>query len=127
MSKYFWTTDGIERDELAGGADYIPQSIWNVTVAADAVIKRGMLLCADSATGEWQQVNSAADATKVLGIARDNFTADDKHKVTQVYASGKFNREKIILGGDSSLTLEPFEDQLRKSNIHVTSILNRFD
>lgn len=123
---YFWQQDGIQRDELHGGGDYIPTSIWNVNVGASAVIERGMLLGASSPTDEWSLVNSTTDTVKVLGIARDNFTADNDHTVTQVYASGKFNREKIILGGDSTLTLEPFEDTLRKSNIHVTSIMDKF-
>lgn len=126
MSEYFATIDGIERDELSGGADGIPQSVWNINVGARAVIQRGMLLCGDTATGEFKPVSSEADATKVLAIARDNFTADAEHTVTQVYASGKFNRERIILGGTSALTLEPFEDQMRKSNIHVTSIKDMF-
>lgn len=126
MSEYFATFDGIKRDELSGGVDGIPQSIWNVNVGASAVIKRGMLLAGDTATGEFKPVSSADDADKVLVIARDNFTADAEHRVTQVYASGKFNRERIIVGGTSALTLEPFEDQMRKSNLHVTSIKDIF-
>ena len=125
MGNYFWKTDGISRDELSGGGDAIPQETWNVKVAANAVIERGMLLGGDSSTGEFAVVTSADDAEKVLVIARENFEADKDHTVTQAFASGKFNRERIILGGDS-LTLEPFEDALRKSNIHVTSIQDKF-
>lgn len=126
MSEYFATFDGIKRDELSGGADGIPQSIWNVNVGASAVIQRGMLLAGDTATGEFSLVTSPDDANKVLVIARDNFAADAEHRVTQVYASGKFTRERIIVGGTSALTLEPFEDQMRKSNLHVTSIKDIF-
>ena len=127
MAEYFWSISGIERDELAGGGDGIPESIWNVNVGASAVIERGMLLCADSPTAEWSQVTSTVDAGKVFGIARDNYEAGgNSAAVTQVYASGKFNRERIKLGGDSTLTLEPFENELRKQNIHVTSIIDKF-
>lgn len=127
MAEYFGTFDGIQRDELSGGTDGSFQTIWNINVGASAAIKRGMLLASDTPTGEFKLVSDASDASKVLVIARDNFTADaDGHTVTQAYASGKFNRERIILGGTSALTLEPFEDQLRKSNIHVTSIQDKF-
>lgn len=122
MAEYFATFDGIVRDELAGGTDGSFQTIWNVNVGMSAAIERGMLLAADTPTGEFKLVSDASDAAKVLVVARDNFTADKEHTVTQAYASGKFNRERIIIGGTSALTIEPFEDQLRKSNIHLTSI-----
>lgn len=126
MAEYFGQFDGIVRDELSGGADASFQTIWNVTVAADAEIKRGMLLAADTPTGEFKLVTDASDASKVLVIARDNFTADEEHKVTQAYAAGKFNRERIIVGGDDTLTTEPFEDALRKSDIYLTGIKEIF-
>ena len=125
MAEYFGTFDGIKRDELSGGLEE-PQEIWNINVGASAAIKRGMLLGASAPTAVFDLVSSAADASKVLVIARDNFVADADHKVTQAYASGKFNRERIIVGGSSALTLEPFEDALRKSNIRVMSIQDKF-
>ena len=64
MAEYFGTFDGIQRDELAGGADAIPESVWNVNVGASAVIKRGMLLAGDTATGEFAPVSSAADRSE---------------------------------------------------------------
>ena len=126
MGNYFWSISGITRDELAGGADGIPQEIWNVNVGASATIKRGDLLCATTPTGEFSLVGSAGDANKIFTIARDDFIGSESSTVTQAYASGKFNRERINLGGDSSLTLEPFENELRKQNIHVTSIQDKF-
>lgn len=126
MAEYFGTFDGITRDELSGGTDGSFQTIWNINVGASAAIKRGMLLASDTPTGEFKLVSQVSDASKVLVVARDDFTADANHTVTQAYASGKFNRERIILGGTSALALEPFEDQLRKSNIHVTSIKDIF-
>lgn len=121
MSTYFWQTDGIERDELSGGPE-APLTVWNVNVGASAVIERGQLLCASSPTADFALVSSAGDASKVLGVAVADFTADADHTVTQIYSSGKFNRERIILGGDSSLTLDTFENELRRQNIHLTSI-----
>ena len=122
MAEYFATFDGIQRDELSGGTDGSFQTIWNVNVGMSAAIERGMLLAADTPTGEFKLVSDASDASKVLVVARDNFTADKEHTVTQAYAAGKFNRERIILGGTSALTTEPFEDALRKSDIYLTSI-----
>jgi len=125
MAEYFGTFDGIQRDELAAGG-VIPESIWNANVGASPAIPPRMLLAADSPTAVFAPVSNASDASKVLVIARDNFVADDAHTVTQAYASGTFHREKIILGGTSSLTTEPFEDQLRKSNIHLRSLKDMF-
>ena len=125
MGNYFWTTSGITRDELQGRPGELVD-IWNVNVGASAVIERGMLLGADIPTGEWSLVNSAADSVKVFGIARDNFVADDEHQVTQVYSGGFFNRERIKLGGDSTLTIDTFENELRKQNIRLTTILDKF-
>lgn len=126
MGKYFYETDGISRDELSGGGDGIPQETWNVNVGASAAIERGMLLCADSPTDEFSLVATADDAQKVLAIAREDFTADAEHTVTQAFVSGKFNREKIILGGDSSLTIDAFENELRKQNLHLTALKEMF-
>ena len=125
MSEYFWQTDGIERDELSGGPE-APLTVWNINVGASAVIERGQLLCADSPTDEFALVSSSGDASKVLGVAVADFVADADHTVTQIYSSGKFNRERIKIGGDSSLTLETFENELRRQNIHLTSIKELF-
>ncbi len=126
MGNYFWSMSGITRDELSGGGDGIPQETWNINVGASAVIERGMLLGASSPTAEFAPVTDASDASKVLVIARENFTADEEHTVTQAFASGKFNRERIKLGGNSSLTLEPFVNELRKQNIHLTHLEDKF-
>ena len=122
---YVETVDGVIRDELAGGVGG-GHEIWNINVGESAVIERGMLLCASAVTAEFAQVTGASDASKVLVVARDDFSADEDHTVTQAFASGKFNRERIKLGGASTLTLDPFEDQLRKSNILLTSIQDQF-
>lgn len=121
---YFWKIDGISRDELSGGGDGIPQEIINVNVGASAAIERGMLMCGASYGGTFAQVSSSADASKILGIAVNDFDADADHTVTQIYTSGKYNLEKI--GCPSGVNIEDFIDPLRKSNIHVTSIKDVF-
>ena len=125
MAEYFATFDGIQRDELSGGLEE-PQEIWNVNVGASAAIERGMLLAADTPTGEFKLVSDVSDASKVLVVARDNFVADAEHQVTQAYAGGVFNAERIKLGGTSSLTIEPFVDALRKSNIRLHHLIEPF-
>lgn len=122
---YVYSLSGIERDELQGGTGET-QRIWNITVGESAAIERGMLLGASSPTAEFSLVTSASDVDKVLVIARDDFIADAEHKVTAAYSAGVFNRERIKLGGASTMTLEPFEDALRKSNIILTSVQDKF-
>lgn len=126
MGNYFWSTSGITRDELQGGGDGIPTEIWNVNVGASAMIARGDLLCSNTPTGVFSLVGSTVDANKIFTIAREDYIAGASGGVTQAYAAGKFNRERINLGGGSTLTLEPFENELRKQNIHVTSIQDKF-
>lgn len=126
MGNYFWEIDGIQRDELQGRPGELVD-VWNVNVGASAVIERGMLLGASSPTAEFTQVTSESDIDKVFVIARDNFQADEEHTVTVAYSRGFFNRERIKLGGASTLTLEPFENELRRQGILLTSILDKFD
>lgn len=127
MAEYFWSLSGaISRDELQGGGDGIATELWNVAVGASATIERGMLLGGDSA-GVYSVVTSAADASKPLVIAAVDYVGGTSAGVTQVYASGKFNRERIKLGGGSALTLEPFENELRKQNIRLTSIQDKYE
>lgn len=116
---------GVQRDELLGGT-HVPISIRNVNVGASAVIERGMLLGASSPTGEFAQVTSADDASKVLCIASCDFTATADSHVTQAYTSGVFNSENIKLGGTSALKIEAFEEALRHDQIILTSIKELF-
>lgn len=128
MSEYFYSLSGVlKRDELQGGGDGIPVELWNINVGASAVIDRGMLLGASSPTGIFEPVASAEDASKVLTIAAVDYIGGTSAGVMQAYSSGKFNRERIKLGGSSTLTLEPFENELRKQNIHLTSIQDKFE
>ena len=117
MGRFFGTRDGIKRDELCGGAEQL-MSIRNIEVAADAEIKRGMLLNSATTFGVFAPADS--DTTKVLVVAEKDFTADSDHTVTQAYTSGKFNREKIILS--EGLNIDDYEESLRKVDIYLTSI-----
>ena len=119
--KYIATVDGWEEDALLAGTEQ-PISIYNVNVGASATLSRGDLICAGSMSGVFAPVSSASDASKVLCIAADDFVADSLSTVTQAYASGKFNREKITFGSNSSVDLADFEQEMRKQNLHLTSL-----
>ena len=118
--KYITELTGFDPDELIGGLEETPEII-NVQVDSAASISRGDLICAASMSSIFAPVESAEDASKILMIAANDFTADSLHTVTQAYSGGKFNREKITFGG-ASLSLLPFEAELRKQNIIVTSL-----
>ena len=124
MGNYFWKTDGIERDELQGRPGELVD-VWNVNVSASAVIERGMLLAGNTQTGTFAPVTTA-DTNKIFVIGRDNFVADADHTVTQAYRSGFFNRERIKLGSDS-LAIDPFVNELRRQNIQLVSIQDKFN
>lgn len=125
MGNYFWSISGINRDELQGRTGE-PVDIWNINVGASAVIERGMLLGASSPTGLFSLVNSATDLNKVYAIASVDYIGGASGGVTQAYSRGYFNRERVKLGGDSTLTLASFENELRKQNIHLVSIQDKF-
>ncbi len=112
----FSTIDGVSYDELFGGSS-MPVHTKNVTVGANAVIKRGMVL---AETNGVYALAVAADNEKPLVIAKEDFTATTSAKVTTAYTSGVFNREKLTLGDGANIA--NFEEQLRKDNILLTSI-----
>ena len=118
--KYFDQTDAWTEDALIGGTHF-PIVVQNISVADDAEIQRGELLCASITGGEFAPVSTADDADKILCIAADDFTADSLHTATNAYFAGVFNKEKIILGNDS-LTADDFAQSLRTQNIHLTSL-----
>ena len=118
--KYVEVVNGWEEDALLAGTEF-PTEIFNVSLSSGASVSRGDLLCAGSMSGVFAPVSSASDATKVLLISAEDFVADSLSTVTQAYASGVFNREKIKFGG-ASLTTEPFEQALRTQNIHLRGL-----
>lgn len=123
-NKFFGTFKNIQpRDELFGGDDGIPVSLRNIEVASSASIQRGMLLSSATTFGTFAPA-ADTDKSKVYVVAAETFDADSDHTVTQAYVSGKFNREKIVLG--SSLDIDDFEETLRRANIHLTSIMDKF-
>lgn len=119
--KYVEEVNGWEEDGLLGGLEF-PTELYNVSVGSSASISRGDLLCGNSMSGVFDVVGGASDATKVLCIAAEDFVADSLDAVTQAYFSGKFNREKITFGGNSSLTTAPFEAEMRKQNLWLTKL-----
>lgn len=119
--EYIKSANGWEEDGLLGGVE-IPTEIYNVSLSAETSVSRGDLLCGDSFSGVFAPVGGASDASKVLVIAAENFTADSLHSVTQAYVSGKFNREKITFAGNSSVDISDFENEMRKQNLHLTGI-----
>ena len=123
-NKFFGTFKNIQpRDELFGGDDGIPVSLRNIEVDSSTSIQRGMLLSSATTFGTFAPA-ADTDTSKVYVVAAETFDADSDHTVTQAYVSGKFNREKIVL--DSSLDIDDFEETLRRANIHLTSIMDKF-
>lgn len=118
--------DGVQRDELIGGSD-VTIRLHNVPVGANAEIERGDLLCAESIGGAFSLVGSAADANKVLMIAAENYTADSLGGAVTAYESGVFNRERVKFGNEAaSLTSAMFEQEMRKQNLILTSIQDKY-
>ena len=116
--KYYEEGVGFEEDGLLGGTEF-PTELRNVNVGASASITRGDLLCGSSMSGVFAPVGSASDASKVLLIANEDFTATSLSAVTSAYSAGVFNKEKINVAGGS---IADFEQALRQQNIHLRSL-----
>lgn len=114
--KYYDETEGFVEDGLIGGNQ--PQVVHNVSLAANASISRGELLC--STDGVWSLVTTAADSSKPLAIAASDCVADSIGAVTPAYMAGCFNSGKVIVGGADSLTAEAFTQSLRTQGIWLT-------
>ena len=115
MEYYYGMSGAVKRDELLGGCEY-PTEIWNVACLSSATLERGDLICAASMSGNFNVVTSAADASKVLAICA---AGNEGATTAAAYVGGKFNRERITIGGNSALTTEPFEQALRTQGIWI--------
>ena len=120
MGKYYEEYAGVVRDELIGDAAY-PVKLRNVTLSSGTAVTRGTILAAATVDGVYAPATSA-DVNKNLAIAVSDFTASSDGTVTQAYSSGVFNREKLT-PSDTSV----FELELRRQNIHLTSIKKNYD
>lgn len=127
MSKeYFGTFPGVREDILEAAGDGIPKFLNNINVASDTTVQRGMLMAASAPTGTFS-LAGAGDTNKYFAIARDDFEADSSHTVCQAWVSGRFHREAVITAGGSDTTvLEALEPEMRRQNLHLTSIKQIF-
>lgn len=118
---------GIEHDDLQAMSEQVPVFVRNVEIAEDAEIKRGMLMAATDPRGEYH-LATAADAAgnSFFGIAIDDYKADSDHTITQCYISGIFHEEKIITADSDTAPIKLFELELRRQNIWLRKILDRF-
>ena len=124
MGKYFDSFDGQTRDELLAGTE-VPVLLSNASVKAGTEIERGQLLV-DAGSG-FVSLVGAGDASLTgasFFIAKEGYASVSLDGVTTVYDSGRFNREKI--GVSDGVTLSAFEEPLRKENILLTSIQEKF-
>ena len=103
-------------DQLAGGSEF-PTAVYNVACLSSATLERGDLICAASMSGNFNVVTSASDASKVLAICA---AGNEGTTTAAAYFGGKFNREQITFGGNSTLTTEPFGQALRTQGIWIT-------
>lgn len=117
------TMTGATYDDLVGSTQ-VNLITKNVTVATGegANYKRGTVLGKITASGKYTLVTKAAsDGSQVADavLAYDiDATANDE--VATVYVSGMFNREKLVVGSDT--TVDDHEDELRDKNIYLTSL-----
>lgn len=131
---YYEEVMGFEEDGLIAHSE-IQTILHNVKVSAAVV--RGQLICRGS-DGKYSPVTENADASKVLAIAACDFTPSDDNNVTQAYARGCFNVEKVYVGDNpayslghlsevevlvgEAIDLETFRQALRSQGIWLTSL-----
>ena len=112
--EYLKQIEGVSYDSLIGGTT-VPKITANVSIAAGE-FKRGELL---AETGGLYDSATGSDSLKPLAIASSDIDSDDS-RIATVYKTGEFNYSAIIAGSDVSLNA--FEEQLRKDGIILTDI-----
>lgn len=124
MSKneYYGHFTGVQYEDLEAAGDGVPKFLRNVEVAEDAEIKRGMLLAASTSTGTYS-LAGAGDSGKFFAVAREDFTADSDHTITQAWTMGRFHAPAVITaGGSDTSVLTSLEPELRRQNIHLVGL-----
>lgn len=105
------TITGVTYDELIGGHE-VTAIKQNITIEAGSALARGSIV---TAAGKLVGTSDTADYVVAEAVG----AADT---VATVYASGMFNREKLIVAEED--TVDAHEAQLRDKNIYLTSIKN---
>ena len=117
------TMTGATYDDLVGSTQ-VNLITKNVTVATgeSANYKRGTVLGKITASGKYTLVTKAAsDGSQVAdAVLAYDIDATASDEVATVYVSGMFNREKLVVGSDT--TVDDHEDELRDKNIYLTSL-----
>lgn len=124
MAEYYgeWA-DTVTHDDLQAAGDGVSVFTRNFEVASGTVVHRGDLMAAATPTGVYT-LATAADTGKYFVIARENFTADNEHKITQGYYSGRFHKEKVKAANENALTA--LELELRRQNILLVKLHDMF-
>lgn len=112
---------GTNYDELIGDV-IVGLLTKNVTVAEGENLKRGSVVGIISASGKYKLTSAAADdGSKVANaIVAKDIDASKGDTIGTVYVSGIFNREKLIIGADT--TIDAHEEELRNAGIYLTSL-----
>ena len=115
------TIAGKTYDELIGDTK-VALITKNVTVAQGAEYKRGTVLGKMTTDSKYKMVTKAAsDGSQVAdAILAFDVDASKADTVATVYIAGIFNREKLVVGNDT--TVDAHEDELRDKNIYLTSL-----
>lgn len=125
--KHYGSLDSnIKRDDLQAMSEQVPVFVRNIEIPSGTTVHRGELMATTDPRGDYH-LATAADATAgnvFFGIIINDFEADDDHTVTQIYISGIFHEEKIILADGAKIA--DFELELRRQNIWLRKILDRF-
>lgn len=103
----------VKRDELLAGSEE-NVTIINVEVDSGTVLTRGTVL-AGTVGGKYAPITSADTSKDIVVVTYD---AESDASVVSAYSQGKFHREKLI----HSVDLNDFETEMRRQNIHLTTL-----
>ena len=113
--KYYDSGKAVKYDELIGGTEVRPWAV-NVSLGSGVEIERGELLERGS-NGIYTPVESVhGDSSYAIAMEDVSGSSD---RVTTVYETGIFNREKIITG--SAVDLDDIEHILKNQGIFLTN------
>lgn len=116
------TVPGQTFDELIGGTEVAILTA-NITLLAGGNYKRGSVLGKITESGKYKLVDKAAtDGSQIADvILADDADATAADTVATSYVSGIFNREKLTVADND--TISGHEEELRDKNIYLTKLM----
>ena len=116
------TVDEFEYNEILADVSPVAYKTTAKIAASDKAMKRGTVLVAESADGQFKAASEALKATDVVLILAENLEKVEADMIVAAYKSGFFYGNRLSTDGEYELTAADFE-LLRKSGYLTKDVI----